>query len=412
MGDATGELTGEDVIDYVGETYAGRGQNYFYDDRIAAAKVHERSIRALCYGSKPEPYEVRVGLEGPEIRWSTCTCPVPEPCKHVAALLYTYIEKPERFRHPAQLRRELQGREKAELVDLVMELADWDPEVERHLEERLLASEEPEAGESEASDGDVPDLSAEAAAVEALLEAGEVDRAERRARMIDVSYEFGEALDRFVAAGHPERAEALARTRLAASGGGRHDHGVQAWLVGYYDDQGRPRAALDIMCRMFEQHPTPDRYRRVEQLARRAGGREAYVETARAILRDEAPRGFLRLALEEGDLQAAVDIWREIAGEWTPRTWKSSDLELELARATESVAPEIAADIYAAEAGMLAKSGGRDSYRRAVDLLERCERILGEADREQRWLELRDGFVGEHGSKRTLVEMMESAGLV
>ncbi|MFB6351199.1 MAG: hypothetical protein ABEN55_19590, partial [Bradymonadaceae bacterium] len=136
-----------------------------------------------------------------------------------------------------------------------------------------------------------------------------------------------------------------------------------------------------------------------------------YVSTARAIFREEAPREYLQLTLDEGAVEQAADLWREIGEGWTPRTWKSSDLELELARAVESTHPDIAADIYAAEAGMLAESGGRDSYRRAVELLERSRQLLGRADRGERWAQIRDDFVGDHGTKRSLMEMMESAGL-
>ncbi|MFB6351562.1 MAG: SWIM zinc finger domain-containing protein, partial [Bradymonadaceae bacterium] len=142
MAESEERLTTDDVLAYVGETYAGRGQNYFYDDRIMVPRVRGETISAKCIGSKPEPYEVKVGLCGSDIRWSTCSCPVPDPCKHVAALLFTYIEKPESFQHPERLQRRLRRMDKTDLVDLLIQVADRDPDIERFLERRVLTADD------------------------------------------------------------------------------------------------------------------------------------------------------------------------------------------------------------------------------------------------------------------------------
>lgn len=595
MNESTTTLTTDDIIEYVGETFAGRGQNYFYDDRIVAPRIHGHSMSAKCIGSKPEPYEVKVGWRDDTIRWSTCSCPVRDPCKHVAALLFTYIEKPDAFQHPDRLERRLWQMSKDELIGTLMEVAERDPEIERFLERRVLEQQDDDTigaqevrnlaerafeagferaggtglggavpgiveelqrlarlgdrrghegdhrralavwtplaevvlehverqgrgsrqlreclGELEShiaghlvavevgkqreaalevlwqiylggvaqgngefgdtfrrvladaatdeerrrfvdrtharladlADGDeapAPETVIELVdvldefeegppgdevfavldrlepgpeIVEALLAMGDSDEAAARAAAIEGSYAFGRALDAFVEAGHSARAERLARERLDATARREATRapGVQEWLVRYYEQQDRPEPALDIMCRMFEQHPTRDRFRHIHQLARRTDDAVSYITTAREILREQAPREFLRLALDEGAIDDAVERWREIGGDWTPRTWQSSDLELELARAIESSYPETAADIYAAEADMLAESGGRDSYRRAVELLERSRRLLVGADRDEQWGQIRDAFVGRHASKRVLAEMMESNG--
>lgn len=56
-------------------------------------------MRALCWGTAPEPYEVKVMLGENEVLSAECTCPYDwgGACKHVVALLLTYIHQPEAF---------------------------------------------------------------------------------------------------------------------------------------------------------------------------------------------------------------------------------------------------------------------------------------------------------------------------
>lgn len=126
-------ITERAIIEHVGETFAERGADYFEEGRIAGPRLEDGHLWAHCYGSRPRPYRVEVWF-GEGIERSRCTCPVRGPCKHVAALLYTWLERPETVAHPARLRGRLEQTPREELIGYLGELANRLPEARRLLE--------------------------------------------------------------------------------------------------------------------------------------------------------------------------------------------------------------------------------------------------------------------------------------
>ncbi len=98
-----------------------RGRAYFREGRVTNAIVEGSELLAECSGSLPENYRVRIVLDD-GIDFS-CSCPYQRgPCKHVAAVLYAYLIKPEGFRTVNRLRAHLERKDRIELVNIIIDL--------------------------------------------------------------------------------------------------------------------------------------------------------------------------------------------------------------------------------------------------------------------------------------------------
>jgi uncharacterized Zn finger protein len=77
-----------------------RGQNYYRDGAVFGAVRQGMELRAQCEGSDYEPYQVSATLKESGIAETSCTCPYDYGgiCKHIVALLLTYIKDPQSFR--------------------------------------------------------------------------------------------------------------------------------------------------------------------------------------------------------------------------------------------------------------------------------------------------------------------------
>lgn len=56
------ELSISDVRDWTVDRYHERGEGYFHDGRIHHTRRHAHTLKALCRGSRPNPYRVEVTL--------------------------------------------------------------------------------------------------------------------------------------------------------------------------------------------------------------------------------------------------------------------------------------------------------------------------------------------------------------
>jgi uncharacterized Zn finger protein len=135
MSTATPPLTVDDVRQRVGERSFQRAQDYvgtaFHDTRRQG-----QTLRAWCEGTAIEPYAVQATLGRDGIDSAQCSCPVGDGgyCKHVAAMLLTWLGTPDAFRPVEALEFYLQKRSKKELVRLIQEMVDRYPELESLVE--------------------------------------------------------------------------------------------------------------------------------------------------------------------------------------------------------------------------------------------------------------------------------------
>lgn len=124
----------------VGESYF-RGET-LYDERAIFLPVRRvNALSAMCVGSAASAYRVTARLDHSGILETDCTCPYDwgGDCKHIVAMLLTYLQQPERFRIGKSLRDELMSLKKDDLVDIVEQMIErftgLDDIVERMLDE-------------------------------------------------------------------------------------------------------------------------------------------------------------------------------------------------------------------------------------------------------------------------------------
>ena len=73
-----------------------RGIDYFYAEAIGNPVFHDYTLSATCEGTDIDPYHVTVEFMPTGIDAAYCSCPYDweGDCKHIVALLLTYIHTP------------------------------------------------------------------------------------------------------------------------------------------------------------------------------------------------------------------------------------------------------------------------------------------------------------------------------
>jgi uncharacterized Zn finger protein len=167
--DRFSELTWNDIEAWAGDTVVSRGTNYQRQGRVAdLAVMADGSLIAWVDGSKR--YATRVAMDEDDLPESICTCPYEMDCKHGVAVLLEYLKRLENNRAVPQAKQDderlklladedredeplvaekagsadahqeidafLQGKTKAQLIDLIQELAGQHLEVARELSDR------------------------------------------------------------------------------------------------------------------------------------------------------------------------------------------------------------------------------------------------------------------------------------
>ncbi len=135
-------LNEDDVRPLFEEKIYDRGIKYFEQGRIQRPFVYHDSIMAECQGTLPEDYHIRVDLRGGNFV-ASCTCPYAFGyCKHIASVMYAWLHKPEMFKDLGQSERLLKRMDKDQLVEIVMDMIKYDPDVVYVVNLRLLPRKE------------------------------------------------------------------------------------------------------------------------------------------------------------------------------------------------------------------------------------------------------------------------------
>ena len=81
-------------------------------------------ISAQCVGTYSDYYHVSAAFDEAGEFTTDCACPYDwgGDCKHIVAMLLTYLHQPERFRAGAALRGELMSLDKQDLVHIVEQM--------------------------------------------------------------------------------------------------------------------------------------------------------------------------------------------------------------------------------------------------------------------------------------------------
>lgn len=126
------KLSEKDIRKWIETESCERGYRYFENGAILDAQRQGMSLKAYCEGSQPQPYRVGVTFDRGVISDAHCSCPVGGRgrCKHVAALLFTYLNRPGDFREVEELDTALGKRTKEELIGLIKQMLARQPELE------------------------------------------------------------------------------------------------------------------------------------------------------------------------------------------------------------------------------------------------------------------------------------------
>lgn len=130
------KISEKDIREWVSAASFERGYGYFQNGAILDARRQGMLLKSLCEGSQDRSYRVQVTFDEDGISEAHCSCPVGDSghCKHVAALLLTYLNHHDDFREVEELDTALGQRTKEELIVLIKQMMARRPELEGLLE--------------------------------------------------------------------------------------------------------------------------------------------------------------------------------------------------------------------------------------------------------------------------------------
>ena len=139
-----------DVTRWTDEVYFQRGQSYYEGGAIYEQRRQGMTIKSKCSGSQAPFYRQEVLFNNKGIESAECSCPVGGGghCKHTVALLLTWVNDPDSFQEVESIDVVLDKRSKPELVALIKQMLEQEPDLESLLELPFAAS----AGESKPLD--------------------------------------------------------------------------------------------------------------------------------------------------------------------------------------------------------------------------------------------------------------------
>lgn len=123
------DITEEQIQDRCTEKVFARGEDYFYNEMIENAMFHGSTLCATCQGSEFTPYSVSVELTPTGIADAVCSCPYDwgGDCKHVVALLLTYVHEREEIHSVDPILAAMAEKPRATLLRVISELLKREP---------------------------------------------------------------------------------------------------------------------------------------------------------------------------------------------------------------------------------------------------------------------------------------------
>jgi hypothetical protein len=125
------QLTPDQIQERCTEQSFTRGLEYFHAGAIGNPTLHGYTLSATCEGTDVEPYRLSVELMPTGITATDCSCPYDweGDCKHIVALLLTYIHAPDTILFLELLLDTLEAKPKSSLLQVISELLKRAPEL-------------------------------------------------------------------------------------------------------------------------------------------------------------------------------------------------------------------------------------------------------------------------------------------
>ena len=122
-------ITEDQIKDRCTKNVFSRGEGYFYNEAIENAIFHDSTLSATCQGSEDTPYRVSVELTPTGIADAACSCPYDwgGDCKHIVALLLTYIHEIDEIRSVEPILTAIAEKPKTTLLGIISELLKREP---------------------------------------------------------------------------------------------------------------------------------------------------------------------------------------------------------------------------------------------------------------------------------------------
>jgi uncharacterized Zn finger protein len=123
------DITEGQIQDRCTKQVFARGEDYFYEEMIENAILHDATLSATCQGSEFTPYTVSVELTPTGIVDAECSCPYDwgGDCKHIVALLLTYVHEPDEIHSIELILTAIAEKPRATLLSIISELLKHDP---------------------------------------------------------------------------------------------------------------------------------------------------------------------------------------------------------------------------------------------------------------------------------------------
>lgn len=136
MSETMPPLTEDDIRALASPQSFERGFSYFRNDALFNTRRVGNELCGHCHGSSYNPYRVsaQLGLGGVITAHCTCSYDWGGICKHIVALLLTWVHTPGVFQSVAPTDERLTGKSKEELIALIQEMLKREPDLERLLD--------------------------------------------------------------------------------------------------------------------------------------------------------------------------------------------------------------------------------------------------------------------------------------
>src|SRR2546428_8850352 len=133
-------LSEADIQAYSDEASFQKGYDYYLHHAIVEPTLSESVLRAFCHGSGLSPYRVEATLlpagenSAHKLASTVCSCPRGGFCKHLVALLLTWLHHPDRFMVRSRLMGRLSEKSREELLALLDQLVQRPPDIDTMVE--------------------------------------------------------------------------------------------------------------------------------------------------------------------------------------------------------------------------------------------------------------------------------------